>query len=71
MEPEIAQAFCKIAEVEQHYEARYRKLYANLINGEVFKRSAVAEWKCEKYGLCIGVEALPRCVPRVSILGLI
>jgi rubrerythrin len=48
--PEVAQAFRKIAEVEQHHEARYRKLYDNLANGEVFVKPAEVEWKCENCG---------------------
>lgn len=47
---EIAQAFRKIAEVEQRHEARYRKLHENLVNGEVFKKTTEVEWKCENCG---------------------
>ncbi len=61
--PEIAQAFRKIAEVEQHHEARYRKLYANLIGGEVFKKSTVVEWKCDNCGYIHRGECAPEICP--------
>ena len=61
--PEIAQAFRKVAEVEQHHEARYRKLYANLIGGEVFKKSTVVEWKCDNCGYIHRGECAPEICP--------
>jgi rubrerythrin len=61
--PEIAQAFRKIAEVEQHHEARYRKLYANLIGGEVFKKSTIVEWKCDNCGYIHRGECAPEICP--------
>ncbi len=48
--PEVAQAFRKLAEVEKHHEERYRKLHANIMNGEVFKKSTVTQWKCGNCG---------------------
>ena len=61
--PEVAQAFRKIAEVEQHHEARYRKLLANLINGEVFKKSTEVEWKCENCGYIHKGDVAPNLCP--------
>ena len=61
--PEIAQAFRKLAEVEKHHEERYRKLYANIINGEVFKKSAVVEWKCGNCGYIHKGESAPDVCP--------
>lgn len=73
--PEIAQAFRKIAEVEQHHEARYRTLYANLINGEVFQKSAVVEWKCENCGYVhrgeCAPEMCPACIHPKAYFGLL
>ncbi len=56
-------SFRKIAEVEQHHEARYRKLYANLIGGEVFKKSTVVEWKCDNCGYIHRGECAPEICP--------
>jgi len=61
--PEVAQAFRKIAEVEKHHEARYRKLYANMVNGEVFKKAAVVEWKCGNCGYVHKGNSAPEVCP--------
>ena len=47
---EIAESFKQIAEVEQFHEARYRKLIANIANGEVFKRKTKVKWHCANCG---------------------
>jgi len=47
---EIAVAFKMIAKVEKAHEARYRKLYDNLENGNVFERDEVYVWKCRNCG---------------------
>ncbi|MBP2627396.1 MAG: rbr1 [Firmicutes bacterium] len=60
--PEIAGIFREIAEVEQHHEARYRKLYANLVSGEVFKKATIVEWKCNNCGyIHTGLSAPDTC----------
>lgn len=61
--PEIAHAFRKIAEVEKHHEARYRKLYENLKNGFVFKKTSVVEWKCENCGYIHSGDCAPEICP--------
>ncbi|SKB00404.1 Rubrerythrin [Caloramator quimbayensis] len=48
--PEIAEVFRKIADVEKHHEIRYRKLYDNLENGNVFKKDNIVKWKCNNCG---------------------
>jgi rubrerythrin len=59
---DIAKLFQEIAEVEKAHEARYRKLSANLENGEVFKRTEVKRWKCANCGyIHEGEEALNIC----------
>lgn len=64
--PEIALAFRKIAEVEKHHEARYRKLLDNLNKGNLFKKSENTVWKCLNCGyIHEGTEApeiCPACV---------
>jgi rubrerythrin len=48
--PTIATIFRNIAAVEKHHEARYRKLYNNIVEGTVFKKPAVVQWKCNNCG---------------------
>ena len=48
--PEIARLFKEVGEVEKAHEARYRKLLANIENGEVFKKPEVKRWKCANCG---------------------
>jgi len=48
--PEIAKLFKEIGEVEKAHETRYKKLLANLENGEVFKKPEVKRWKCNNCG---------------------
>ncbi len=48
--PEVALVFEKIGSVEQHHEARYRKLAANIQNAKVFKKDEVTSWKCGNCG---------------------
>jgi len=47
---DIAILFERVAEVEKKHEARYRKLLANIENGEVFKRPELRRWKCNNCG---------------------
>ncbi len=48
--PEIATSFQEIAEVEEFHESRYRKLLANVTNGEVFKKKTTVRWHCTNCG---------------------
>ena len=48
--PEIAESFHEIAEVEEFHEARYRKLAANIADGEVFRKKAPVKWHCRNCG---------------------
>lgn len=60
--PEIAKSFEEIAEVEQFHEQRYRKLLANVINNEVFKKAAPVKWHCINCGyIHEGTEAPEEC----------
>jgi rubrerythrin len=47
---EIAQLFKMVAKVEEHHEARYRKLYANLERGIVFRTEMPTKWYCRNCG---------------------
>ena len=46
----IAQSFKEIAEVEQHHEERYRKLFYNVKNKRVFNKDKIVKWKCRNCG---------------------
>ncbi len=47
---EAAKLFREIAEVEQHHEARYKKLLNMVEKGTVYKRDKPIRWKCSKCG---------------------
>jgi rubrerythrin len=47
---EIATSFIEISEVEEFHEKRYRKLLANVVNGEVFKKKTSIKWHCSNCG---------------------
>jgi rubrerythrin len=60
--PEVAAAFLMIAKVEREHEERYRKLAANIDNGQVFKKEKVVRWKCRNCGhVHEGLEAPGKC----------
>ncbi len=60
--PKVAASFREIAEVEEHHEARYRALAANVEAGTVFKRDTVVRWKCRNCGyIHEGTEAPDLC----------
>jgi rubrerythrin len=60
--PEIARSFEQIAKVERFHESRYRKLAANVANGEVFKRKSPVKWHCANCGYVFeGTEAPKEC----------
>lgn len=59
---EIANAFRKIAEVEEEHEKRYLKLLNNLREDKVFKKEKVVRWKCRNCGYVHeGIEAPDLC----------
>lgn len=58
----VATSFKEIAEVEEFHENRYRKLAANVANGEVFKKKAPVKWHCTNCGyIHEGPEAPKEC----------
>ncbi len=59
---DIAFKFRKVAEVEAHHEARYRKLAANIESGEVWVRVAQTKWQCRNCGAIIeNAESPEKC----------
>jgi rubrerythrin len=60
--PDIATSYKEISEVEEAHEKRYRKLKANIVKGEVFKKNKVVRWKCTNCGyIHEGTEAPDEC----------
>jgi rubrerythrin len=64
--PEIAMVFRKIAEVEKHHEARYRKLHNNLINETIFNKASTLQWKCNNCGYIHHGASAPNTCPACS-----
>ena len=59
---DVAISFEQISKVEKFHESRYRKLAANIANGEVFKKKAVVKWHCANCGyIHEGTEAPKEC----------
>ncbi|KZL89611.1 rubrerythrin [Clostridium magnum] len=61
--PAVAVAFRKIAEVEKHHEARYRKLLSNIENDTIFKKDKAVLWKCNNCGYIHEGESAPEVCP--------
>lgn len=61
--PEIARSFEQIARVEMFHEERYRRLAANIANGEVFKKKAVTKWHCINCGYVFEGDEAPKECP--------
>ena len=59
----LSDAFNFVAKIEKSHEGRYLKLYENLVNGEVFKKTdKVYVWYCRNCGhLEYGTEAPEVC----------
>jgi len=64
--PEVAVVFRKIAEVEKHHEARYRKLYSNILNDLVVKKPGSVHWKCNNCGYIHEGESAPELCPACA-----
>ena len=64
--PAVAFLFRKLVEIEKHHEARYRKLHANIVTGEVFKKPAVKEWKCDNCGYIHCGDSAPNVCPACA-----
>lgn len=63
---EIAEVFRKIAEVEKHHEARYRKLAENIKNNKVFTKDTKIEWKCGNCGYIHEGDTAPEECPACA-----
>lgn len=63
---EIAVMYKAIAKAEANHENRYRKLLANLENGEVFKREDKVKWQCRNCGYVHEGKSAPQNCPACN-----
>lgn len=61
--PDVAAAFAKIAEVEKHHEARYRKLAKNIEDEKVFVKDEETMWICSNCGYVHTGKEAPKVCP--------
>ena len=59
----IAYLFAEVAKIEKEHEERYRKLLANIENGEVFEYGDIKVWKCRNCGHIHVSEKAPEVCP--------
>jgi len=62
----IAALFEGVGKIEKEHEERYRKLLANVKNGEVFKKGSIVIWKCRNCGHIVVGESAPQICPVCS-----
>ena len=60
---DIANLFELVGKIEKHHEDRYRKLLANIKNGEVFKKDKAVIWECSNCGHTFVGENAPEVCP--------
>lgn len=60
---EVAAAFKMIAKAETAHENRFRKLWANLNEGKVFKKDSKVTWKCGNCGYLHESATAPEMCP--------
>ncbi len=60
---EIADTFKNVITVEKHHEARYKRLWENMLNDETFKKSYEVTWKCLKCGFVLKDTTAPEICP--------
>lgn len=64
--PVVASVFRNIAKVEEHHEARYKKLLENVEKGLVFKKETKTSWKCLNCGFIYEGEVAPERCPACA-----
>ncbi len=60
---EIACRFEAVGKIEAEHEERYRKLLANVKDGEVYKKGSIVIWKCRNCGHIHVGESAPAVCP--------
>ena len=61
--PTVAKTFRNVALVEKRHEDRYRKLWNNVKNHEVFKKDGKVFWKCRNCGHIMECITAPEICP--------
>lgn len=59
----IAALFDGVAKIEKEHEERYRKLLANVKEGEVFQKGSTTIWKCRNCGHIVVGNKAPEICP--------
>jgi len=65
-DPELAQKFRLVAEIEKHHEERYRALLKNVETASVFEKSEVKVWECRNCGHIVVGTAAPEICPTCA-----
>ena len=60
---DLARQFARVGEIEKRHEERYRKLAANVENGEVFVKTGKNRWECRNCGAVFENEKSPEKCP--------
>jgi rubrerythrin len=60
---DIGRIFTRIGKVEAGHEARYKKLYQNIVKGTVFKSATSVKWHCRNCGYLHEGKAAPAKCP--------
>ncbi len=60
---QLAYQFAAVAQIEKQHEERYRKLRANIEDGEVFRRGDQVYWQCRNCGHIYVGEKAPELCP--------
>lgn len=63
---EIANTFKRISLVEAEHEARYMKLYENVVNGKVFEKEEETVWQCRNCGFVHKGKKAPKECPACA-----
>ena len=60
---DIARLFTLVAQIEKAHEERYKKLWENIKNSEVFKKKEKVVWECRNCGFRYEGESSPKVCP--------
>ena len=60
---QLAYQFAAVAQIEKQHEERYRKLRANIEDGEVFERDGKLFWQCRNCGYICELSKAPKLCP--------
>ena len=63
---ELAAKFRLVTKIEKHHEERYRALWKNIENNDVFEKSSVKVWECRNCGHIVIGEKAPEICPTCN-----